>query len=572
MRKLTIVAVLLAAAGVAWWRISAQPARPLAELMPEGALLYLEASDFSRLLNEWNTSKVKRDWLAGANYQVFAQSNLFTKLSGVYDEYGKAAGFTPGLENVIEIAGDESALALYDIHDVQFLYITHVPRNRLTASQLWRVRDKFEQRQAAGLPFYVRTDGSRTVAFAFANDNLFVATRDDLMAQALALSSGARQPSVAASLWYSDATKASPKRGELRLVLNFDALLKNTYFGSHWLYRNASELRQYTAGIADVTREPNQIVEDRTFLRSPDANVATIPDDARRALAELSALAPDTAGLYRTWASPSGDFAATLIERKLLAPDVHSLAPVRYAPQASSTGEVAGSETDLETRIDEPPLPADSSGALVTAPLRKLLAETHPIALMQVQSSAAMPNGFIATPCVLAIAAPSAWDANAVRESLTEAVETLWTTSRLGAHWVPATAGAHGIERLDGLAPLMMTVRDRVLFLANDADLLAAVLDRPAGATPSNSATYSAVFRHARERAPYVRLMTALDFAQSAPSPSFGFRMRNANEPAFFSGNLASLSAALSFVNTVKVTAHDRGDAVTEQVIYAIAP
>lgn len=572
MKKAAIVAVLLSAAGVAWWRISAQPARPLAELMPEGALLYLEASDFSRLLNEWNTSKIKRDWLAGANYQVFAQSNLFGKLSGVYDEYGKAAGFTPGLKSLIEIAGDESALALYDIHDVQFLYITHVPRNRLTASQIWRVRDKFEQRQAAGLPFYIRTDGGRTVAFAFANDNLFVATRDDLMAQALALSSGAKQPSVAASLWYSDATKASPKRCELRLVLNFDGLLKNTYFRSHWLYRNASELSQYTTGIADVTREPNRIVESRTFLRSPDANAAAIPDDARRALSQLTALAPDAAGLYRTWAAPSGDFAATLIEGKLLATQVRSLAAVRYAPQASSTGEAAGNETDLETRIDEPPLPADSSGSLVTAPLRKLLDETHPLAVLQVQSSASMTNGFMATPCVLAIAAPSSWDANAVRESLTAAVETLWTTSRLGAQWVPATAGAHGIERLDGLAPLMMSVRDRVLFLANDADLLASILDRPTGTTPATGATYSALFRHARERAPYLRLMNALDFAQSAPSPSFGFTARNANEPSFFSGNLASLSAALSFVSTVKVEVHDRGDAVTEQVVYAAAP
>src|SRR5579884_1749084 len=118
MRRTAVALALALTAGLIWWRMAAQPARVLSDLMPEGALLYLDSPDFSRLIGEWNASGVKRDWLASTNYDVFTRSNLFGKLGGVYQEYGTAAGFTPDLNSVIEIAGDESALALYDIHDV----------------------------------------------------------------------------------------------------------------------------------------------------------------------------------------------------------------------------------------------------------------------------------------------------------------------------------------------------------------------------------------------------------------------------------------------------------------------
>src|SRR5581483_1953681 len=133
----------------------------------------------------------------------------------------------------------------------------------------------------------------------------------------------------------------------------------------------------------------------------------------------------------------------------------------------------------LETRIDEPPLPTGSSGSLDMSKLRELLDRVHPRALLQVQSSTAKSGAFVSTPCVLAIESETAWNTDAVASSVTTAMETLWTTSGLGAQWVPATAGTHAIQRLNGLMPMMMAARGHVLFLSNDPDLLAIVLDRP---------------------------------------------------------------------------------------------
>ena len=478
-KPLILSALAVTIMGVAWWRASAQPARPLATLVPGSALLYHEASDFARLLQEWNSSKVKADWLASDNHAVFSHSNLFSKLSGLLDEYSTAAGFAPDLNSVIQIAGNESALALYEVRDLEFLYVTRVEESKLAQAALWEMRSKFEARQSAGITFYVHVASGRTVAFAFAQGYLFVGTRDDLVAQALALLAGGYEPSVAAERWYEGATKAATTHGELRLVLNLESLVKSVYFRSYWVNRNGSELKQFSAGIADLTRDPQKIVEDRVFLRVNDAGAAQTPDAARHALAALVPLAPSTAGLYKAWAAPSVDFTAALIEQKLLAPKAKGQVNQRYAPEASSTGEAAGTEADLETRIDEPPLPVDSSGKLEMAPVRNLLEKAQPQALLQVQSAAQIKNGFIGTPSLLAIAGSSDWDPNAIHQALTAAVETLWTTSSLGARWTSGTAGSHPIDRLDGLAPLMIAVRGRVLLIANDPELLAAALDAP---------------------------------------------------------------------------------------------
>jgi hypothetical protein len=102
-----------------------------------------------------------------------------------------------------------------------------------------------------------------------------------------------------------------------------------------------------------------------------------------------------------------------------------------------------------------------------------------------------------------------------------------------------------------------MSARGRILLLANDAGLLASVLDgAPATAAPASTVTYAAQFRHGASRGPYRRLVSALDFGQCSP--------------CFFSENIASLSDTLSFVESVDMSESDRGDAVVQRVTYRL--
>jgi len=568
-----IVAILLGAAGIAWLQTSS-PAVDLATLMPSGALLYVHADDFAGLLGEWNQSKVKQEWLASDNYAVFQQSNLFSKLGGVYGEYGAAIGFAPLLNDIGAIAGHESALALYDIREAQFVYISRVDEPELDKARLWSMRGKFERREVAGIPFWLRSDpaSGRTVAFTFAKGLLFVATRDDLAARSLALAAGGSDPSLASQSWYRDATAASAgKPGELRMVMNLEALAKSVYFRSYWVQRNVPSFGQYRAGIADVRRGAAEIDEKRVFLRSADTAGDGPALANREAVHRLTALVPDSAGFYRAWASPDPQATVALIVEKLIAPPVAAADTSRYAPPSADLSQAAGSEADLETRIDEPPLPSAATLDQSVAPFRELVEKAGLRAAMQVESTAPAGHTFTRMPCAIVLAASAPWDESSLEAALTQAIEPLWTTAGLGAGWQPAQAGTTAVHSLNGLAKLYIAVQGDTLYLAGDADLLGTVMQR-AGVSQAmaGAATYSAVVRLARERDRYERLMTALDFASPANETGDGLAASATRAPAFFSRNLASLDRVLSRVDEIRVSEQDDGARVLQNVHYAI--
>ena len=136
---------------------AATPPESLSGLMPPGALLYLEAQDFKSLLNDWNDSTEKQLWLKSDNYQVFSRSRLFIKLQQAQSEFATAAGSSPDMTFADSVAGGRSALGLYDVGHLQFLYITRMPSARVLESVLWKARAAFEPRKAGGLAYFIHT-------------------------------------------------------------------------------------------------------------------------------------------------------------------------------------------------------------------------------------------------------------------------------------------------------------------------------------------------------------------------------------------------------------------------------
>jgi hypothetical protein len=445
-RILWLTAATLTLGTLAWVQVNRPAPRDLASLLPAGPMIYLEAKDFHSLLTEWNQSNVKQNWLTSANYRVFSNSNLLQKLQGLYQEYGNVAGFLPGLPGTLEIAGRESALGLYEFTQQQFVYITRVDESQLTTSQLWRLREKFTVRQASGISFYLRRDdaSNRTVAFAFTNGWLVLATRDDLMAKTLALIAGQTISNAAGETWFMRTLAQAGTPGELRMALNMQALVSDVRFRSYWIQRNISELRPFEGEIVDVQRTQQGIDENRTLVRLPEQQVAMPTSRALDAMAALRAIAPADAALAKAWASPPPDMVESLIESRLLKPGAETSPNFQYAPEAVSTDTSAGTEQDLETRIDEPALANEVGGELKSEKLRQLISGASPEALLQVGTSATA-SGFVRTSTVLVISTPGNWDAAALRTALTSAVETLW--SAIGHHSTDPSAIASSPDK-----------------------------------------------------------------------------------------------------------------------------
>lgn len=572
---------ILTLATLAWVQVNRPAQRDLASLMPAGPMIYLEAKDFHSLLSDWNRSRVKQDWLNSANYSVFSNSNLLQKLQGLYQEYGNVAGFVPGLPGTLEIAGRESALGLYEFTDQQFVYITRVDESQLTTSQLWRLREKFTVRQASGVSFYMRRDDAshRTVAFAYTDGWLVLSTRDDLMANTLALIArpASAEPdrarvvrdenvaSLAGETWYTRALAQAGTAGELRMALNMQSLVSDVRFRSYWIQRNISELRPFEGEIVDVQRTQQEIDENRILVRLPEQQLVLPRSSALDTVAALRAIAPADAALAMGWAEPSPDMVESLIESRLLKPGTDIRHNGQYAPEAVSTDSSAGTEQDLETRIDEPTLGSAVGGELKSEQLRQLISGASPEALLQVGTSATA-SGFIRTPTVLVISASSNWDANAVRTALASAVETLWSTSQPGVGWQATAMGSHAAEQLNGLATLEFAIDGRLLYLANDPTLLLATLNRSGAAPLPSGPAYTAEFHHTRERADYLTIMRALDFG--GHPQTFLFVPQGSRTPQFFSENLPSVSSVFSFIRSMMITRTENAGSELQRVIY----
>ena len=162
--KITAVVVVILALAAPFQA----PRADMAAWVPSGPLLYLEARDFGALLRDWNASGEKSAWLDSANYEVFTRSRLFGRLGEAWQEFAAAAGFNPDMRALEPIVGGHSALALYDIGKLEFLYISAAPSANVMESELWQSRAKYESRNAGGSPFYVHADpaSGRVVAFA----------------------------------------------------------------------------------------------------------------------------------------------------------------------------------------------------------------------------------------------------------------------------------------------------------------------------------------------------------------------------------------------------------------------
>ena len=266
---LLLIAVICAGLGWAAYQVTLSPEKSLAPYVPAGPLLYLEAKDFGSLLKDWNASPQKRQWVATDNYQVFSRSRLFLRLKGAGDQFATAAGLPPSMDLLTQIGGTHSVLALYDIGNLQFLYITHLPSAKSMESALWQTRSKFEPRNAGGVDFYVRRDpeSQKEVAFAVSGEYMLLATREALIAGALQLMAGNKANTVESEAWWVQSVAAAGSTGDLRMVLNMEKIVPSPYFRTYWVQQNITDLKQYSGAVSDLFRSGKQYREERVLIR-----------------------------------------------------------------------------------------------------------------------------------------------------------------------------------------------------------------------------------------------------------------------------------------------------------------
>jgi hypothetical protein len=574
-----LIGVVCMGFGWAAYQATAAPEMPLSGYVPAGALLYLQARDFSSLLADWNGSPQKQQWLQSSNYEVFSRSRLLLRLKDAGQQFSTAAGLPPDLNFLAQMAGKQTAFALYDIGKLQFLYITRLPSASAMQTQLWQTRARFETRTAGGTSFYLRHDpeSEREVEFAVSGDYLVLATREDLMSGALQLMEGSKDRSLESEPWWAQSVAAAGATGDLRMVLNLERIVPSPYFRSYWVQQNVTDMKQYSAAVSDLFRSSKEYREDRVLIKKTQTTAeappvgrslpptALVPADRVEATADLVRLVPESAAVYQAKAYPSHDSCLELLEAKILAPHMGPALAGQLAPQMQLTSGETGTSSDLETRIDQAPV-RHATEAEGSAPLKEMLRKNQVVAALQVQSTERDTAGvFARIHSAIVLAGSSDWDEAGVRAALAAFLRPSLTASKLGIGW----RQAGGYYEMDGLHPLMAAVRGEYLIVSNDSGLISGVLanlnlSNPNRKPDSQPAVFIAGFNHSRERENFGRLTSVVD----RPDVNAGNFPGAERQPQFFSENMASLSATLAAVSSEKIVVRDAGDKVLQTVTY----
>ena len=576
-RRLWIaVGVVVLGCGAVWAVVAVKSAllatKPaLAAMLPEGALLSIEARDFGSLLKDWDGSKEKRTWLTSDNYSDFSNSRLFSRLSQAQDEFSAAADLATDESLLKTVAGKESCLGLYDIGNLEFVYVTKMGSQAIESTPLWQTRAKFEQRTEAGTPFYVRKDeqSSRTAAFASRDGWLILGTREDLVAGVLDRMAGIASHNLATEGWYAETVKqAAGEPGDLRMVLNLDKIVPSPYFRTYWVQQNITEMKQYTAAISDLYRTAQAYREERVLVRR--AGIAAGSQGDVRALA---ALAPEDAAFYAAQASPSPEALVNALRENLLEVKAQpSRTWANSAPEAPAA-ENAGSAADLDVSIDH--APAVVAETDVYAPLRALLQAQQPDASLEVFTTRAPDRQvFVSVQAAMVISASRDWNEGSVREALSAALAEDLTAGKIGINWAKRSGAAGNYLALDGGLSLFVAVKGKQLLVANDSELLEKLLAAHAGSVSTDTkdgVTYAAVFRSAQERENFRLLSKQLDLAGQHAVADQQPQPAGDKGPAFFSGDIASLWQVFSGVESAEIQERDQGARVTQTVVYTWA-
>ena len=522
---------------------SGMPEAPnLSGFAPPGALLALQCPDLHALLTAWTQSPEEARWLASDNFAAFSRSRLFGRLKEAQDEFATSAGLPPDMRFLTGVAGRESFFAWYDIGKLEFLYITRLPTGEAEKTPLLALRDRFQARAAGGTTFYVRSEGepARTVAFAVHGDTLLLATREDLMADALQLMAQPATNTLEHEPWYAAAQAAAHgPPGDLHMTLNLNAITRSPYFRSYWVQGNVTEMRGYSAAVSDLYRSAGELREERVLLPASSPNGAVRPS-AQDLAPVLHWLPAGT--VYRALSQPGTDVVLSQLQDKLLWRVPGGYTDPHGSPSADLQVPVAGTSTDLEQRIDEPLVVSAPSDAAVVA-VRSQIDAARPVSMLVFSRPEPAPSGdnsspnsvFLPMGTGVVLQASGTWDAGAMQAALSTATAARVSVPGVAMPWETAGEAGNSWVRMKGPVHLALAVRGQVFLLASDDETMRLMLAQAPGLSSKPSvAEVQAGVDFAAVRGPLSLLAKRLD--HTAAQPVNGEAM-----PPFFAGNLVSL-------------------------------
>ena len=609
LRSIIVTLALTGVAFIVFGRTAHQPRGEygLANDLPRGAFVYAQFANLPALIEQWDHSKLKERYLNSTNYKQLQHRHLLLKLISRWEEFNNALGFQLDMSAITGAAESKAALAVYDIGQLDLVFIAPLSEEKTTLTQFFTNKDKFEKIEAPGGAIYYRqaVDADRgrqkqTLAFATLNGRFILASNESLLLRTIAnINHQNTKDTLAADPAFTNLSRKL-RAHFVTVWVDQEKLNHDYYFKHYWLPQNVDQLERIRAGMFDLEQQQGRWIERREFLTKDHPISAPIP---RAELQRLYSMIPADAPLLRarslanspalpasllrdtlfdstqaeteqtteswSWQSYSSD---DFYESYDDGYDHYSYLDYRYdstiddaydarvrAPEEPGRNPLAAElEQQFFTNLQTALAPArPSTAVLATRPHTTdgpLFVDFQKAAVVHLQSAGNLKRDLLEK--AIALAAPGRLTVAG------KASEPAWENRKDGEHaWRQLHLPMLGWE-------ICYAIDGGELILANSAELLKSVLDsssQKALELPAEATEDLTIVRLDQRKSAFDDIMNRLDNDAAQQQPNSG----KVSE-AFFSGNISSLLDVASDLNRIEITRRASPDGMHEEIHFVL--
>ncbi|HUX07537.1 MAG TPA: hypothetical protein VMX35_09520 [Acidobacteriota bacterium] len=287
---------------------AAQDSLEFAKAVPPGALVYVEVRDFGGRLQQFLQMEFAKKFPETRAFKDFTATKLYNKLGDRIAELEQATGFGLSLERASELAGGRSAIALYDIGELQFIFLSRMPFEKAAATALWDLRSQFEERLVDGVGYYFKEDpdGRTALMFAIVGDVL-VAGTDLLSFEASLKLLNEGGDSLASDERFASAFPVDFALQDAVLYLDQERIAETPHFRSYWIYGNQADLREINRAVICLGFGEDAISETRWFTTAKESG-----SPAMNSAQAVAGALPGGREIYYLSSLAGGEFASFL--------------------------------------------------------------------------------------------------------------------------------------------------------------------------------------------------------------------------------------------------------------------
>ena len=614
VRWLTALLVLICVALFVYARStrSSKNAYSLAGDLPRGALVYAQFANLPELLKQWDQSQLKERYLSSTNYQQFQHRHLALKLISRWEEFNNALGFPVDLATIGSSTDGAAAVAVYDIGQLDLLFIAPISEEKVALTQFFSSKDQFEETEAPdGTAYYrqeVDADAGRqkqVLAFATVNGRFLLGTNEKLFLRAIAnITKRAKKDSIADDPTFKALSqKVTPHFATI--WVDQSRLNTDYYFKRYWLMQNVAELKNIRAGIFDLEQQESRWIERREFLTTGPAKGSNAEIRATE-LRKLYSRTPGDAPFVRL-RSVANDVSVTgkIIRDTLFdgavqqdgrgrtwswdsytSDDFYAFGDGDYEPyeRYSSLGD------NYDTTIDDPydarvsdrpepgrnPLAAELEQQFLTG-IQNVLGPARPSAVAVATTPHATKGPLFVEfrkVAIFNLQAPGSLRRELLEQTVAQGAQARLTIVNSGSQprWESRSDAGLAWRYLD--LPMLgweicYAVKDNMLIVSNSNELMKAVLEphdteQQSGVSVTTGVDELTIIRFDRRKESFDDIVNVLDADAIKQQQTNNNSISGSQE--FFSGNISSLLNVASDVSRIEIKRKSSGNNLHEQI------